>query len=422
MPETAIHVEGLGKRYRIGQYEKYRALRDTLTDAMYAPARMLSALMSGKRNGSGRGANYFWALSDVSMDIREGEVVGLIGRNGAGKSTLLKILSRLTEPTQGRARIRGRVGSLLEVGTGFHPELTGRENIYLSGAILGMRKREIDRNFDAIVDFAEMGKFVDTPVKFYSSGMYVRLAFAVAAHLEPEVLLIDEVLAVGDAGFQKKCLGKMDDIAGTGRTIIFVSHNMAAVQNLCTSAYLLSDGRVAASGNTNEIVSQYLKEVSSVEQKPLSERTDRHGSGKIRFEKFRVLSEGQEGFAVFGNDTRLLISYTASAPLRNVHISMGIYTPFGQAAAYLSNELVGKFFEEAPREGVFECRIDKLPLIPGTYSVNVFCTVNGVIADYVKDAARFTVQDGDFYGSGKLPPKDYGAVAVRHDFDLLTGV
>jgi lipopolysaccharide transport system ATP-binding protein len=414
MPEVAIRVEGLGKRYRIGQLVRYRALRDSLTDAMYAPAHLISSLLRGTNGKQPKGENYFWALKDVSLTIPEGQVVGLIGRNGAGKSTLLKILSRITEPTSGHARIRGRIGSLLEVGTGFHPELTGRENIYLSGAILGMRKNEIDRNFEAIVEFAEMGQFVDTPVKHYSSGMYVRLAFAVAAHLEPEILLIDEVLAVGDAGFQKKCLGKMDDIAGTGRTIVFVSHNMAAIQNLCTSAYLLTAGQVSASGSVGEVIARYLHDVSSVEYKPLRERNDRQGNGKLRFEDVDLKS------AVCGSQASFDIAYSGSGSLRNVHISMGFYTPLGQGALYVSNELVGKFFKEIPGKGIFHCNFEKLPLLPGSYSINLFCTVNGIIADWLTDAARINVEDGDFYSTGKLPPQGYGSVAVPHDWRILS--
>lgn len=414
MPQVAIRVEGLGKRYKIGQLVRYRALRDSLTNAMYAPVHLISSLFQGNNGKQPKGENYFWALKDVSLDILEGQVVGLIGRNGAGKSTLLKVLSRITEPTSGHARIRGRIGSLLEVGTGFHPELTGRENVYLSGAILGMRKREIDRNLDAIVEFAELAQFVDTPVKLYSSGMYVRLAFAVAAHLEPEILLIDEVLAVGDAGFQKKCLRKMDNIAGTGRTIVFVSHNMAAIQNLCTSAYLLTAGQVSASGSVDEVIARYLQDVSSVEYKPLSERNDRQGNGKLRFEDFAIDS------AVCGSPAAFEITYSGSAPLRNVHISMGFYTPLGQGALYVSNELVGKFFNEIPVNGVFQCRFDKLPLLPGAYSINVFCTVNGIIADWLTDAARINVEDGDFYSTGKLPPTGYGSVAVPHDWGILS--
>ena len=418
MPQVAIRIEELGKRYRIGQVERYRSLRDSLADAMYAPLRMMSSAVRGQNSKRALRDNYFWALKDVSLDIPEGQVVGLIGRNGAGKSTLLKILSRITEPTLGHARIHGRVGSLLEVGTGFHPELTGRENIYLSGAILGMRKREIERNFDAIVDFAEMGRFVDTPIKYYSSGMYVRLAFAVAAHLEPEILLIDEVLAVGDSAFQKKCLGKMDDIAATGRTIVFVSHNMAAVQNLCTYAYLLNNGQVAASGPVDEVITSYLKEVNSVQYKPLSERTERQGDGKLRFENVGVTCESQQN-AICGSEACFSIPYTGIAPLRNVHVSIGFYTPLGQGALYVSNELVGKFFEEVPANGVFQCRFDKLSLLPGTYSINLYCTVNGIIADWITDAARISVEDGDFYGTGKLPPPGYGSVAVPHDWEIV---
>src|ERR1700691_5373052 len=244
MSNAVIHVDNLGKRYRIGEREPYLALRDVLTRAITAPARIFgprksAASSNGNGNDNGNGDHsHIWALKDVSFDIRKGEVVGIIGRNGAGKSTLLKILARVTKPTRGYADIRGRMGTLLEVGTGFHPELSGRENVFLSGAILGMNKDEIRRKFDEIVDFAEVEKFIDTPLKHYSTGMQMRLAFAVAAHLEPEILLVDEVLAVGDAAFQKKCIGKMDSVTRTGRTIVFVSHNMAAVQSLCPRGIL----------------------------------------------------------------------------------------------------------------------------------------------------------------------------------------
>ena len=258
MSDIAIRVEGLGKRYRIGaRRERYRSLRDTIADAARWPIRATQSLFS-RNGGNGNEENTFWALKDVSFEVQRGEVVGVIGRNGAGKSTLLKILSRITEPTTGRAEIHGRVGSLLEVGTGFHPELTGRENIYLNGAILGMKKREIDCKFDEIVAFAEVEKFIDTMVKYYSSGMYLRLAFAVAAHLEPEILLVDEVLAVGDAAFQKKCLGKMRDVSREGRTVLFVSHNMAAVQALCPKAILLYQGAVKFGGSSVEAVTMNL--------------------------------------------------------------------------------------------------------------------------------------------------------------------
>jgi lipopolysaccharide transport system ATP-binding protein len=244
-----VRVEGLGKSYRIGEREPYKALRDVITDAFTLR----------RRAGPREPANRIWALSDVSFDVRRGEVLGLIGKNGAGKSTLLKVLSRITEPTRGQVILRGRVGSLLEVGTGFHPELTGRENIFLNGTILGMRRAEIVRRFDELVEFAGVARFLDTPVKRYSSGMQVRLAFAVAAHLEPEVLLVDEVLAVGDAEFQEKCLGKMRDVTREGRTVVFVSHNLAAVRSLCSRAILLEQGRLEFDGETGDAVEHYLQ-------------------------------------------------------------------------------------------------------------------------------------------------------------------
>ena len=250
--ETVIKVENLGKKYKIGEKERYLALRDSIVNAVKLPYKILTGKISLKKPD-------FWALKDVSFEVKKGEVVGIIGRNGAGKTTLLKILSRITEPTTGRVTLRGRVASLLEVGTGFHPELTGRENVYLNGAILGMRRFEINRKFDEIVDFSGVEKFIDTPVKRYSSGMYVRLAFAVAAHLEPEILIIDEVLAVGDAEFQKKCLGKMKNVASAGRTVLFVSHNMGAISSLTRRCLWLDNGILREEGPTMDVVSQYLE-------------------------------------------------------------------------------------------------------------------------------------------------------------------
>ena len=259
MSDLAIRCDKISKRYRIGERESYQALRDILTNAMSAPFRRFSSKGRRAKKAGENADNTFWALRDVSFEVKRGEVVGIIGRNGAGKSTLLKILSRITKPTSGEARISGRVGSLLEVGTGFHPELTGRENIYLNGAILGMKRTEIKARFDDIVAFAEVEKFVDTPVKRYSSGMYVRLAFAVAAHLEPEILLVDEVLAVGDASFQKKCLSKMQEVGEHGRAVFFVSHNMSAITRLCHRAILLDEGRVVADGLSHQVVGAYLR-------------------------------------------------------------------------------------------------------------------------------------------------------------------
>jgi lipopolysaccharide transport system ATP-binding protein len=289
-----IKAEGVGKRYRIGELkEEYPTLRDAMAAALRAPLRRA-------RGGGGRGAaRQFWALKDVGFEVAPGEVVGVIGRNGAGKSTLLKILSRITEPTTGRIELYGRVSSLLEVGTGFHPELTGRENIYLNGSILGMARREIERDFDEMVAFAEIDKFLDTPVKRYSSGMYVRLAFAVAAHLKPEILIVDEVLAVGDAQFQKKCIGKMGSIAKEGRTVLFVSHNMGAVKTLCDRAIYLLDGEIAYSGPTAEVTLRYETSREGGVSEMHWPEAEAPGSDKVRLLSVRLLKETSEPAGVF---------------------------------------------------------------------------------------------------------------------------
>jgi lipopolysaccharide transport system ATP-binding protein len=284
----AIRCEGIGKRYRIGQQEPYRTLRDTIANAARAPFRHLTAALKGPSQ-TARAKAHLWALKDISLEIQHGEVVGIIGRNGSGKSTLLKILSQITRPTKGLAEIRGRVGTLLEVGAGFHPELTGRENIYLNGAILGMARREIDRKFDEIVEFSECSRMLDTPLKHYSSGMYVRLAFAVAAHLETEILIVDEVLAVGDAAFQKKCLGKIGDVAHAGRTVLFVSHNMLAVESLCTRAICLHDGQMVFEGTPAMVTSRYLQEwLPTMDEVVYDDIKTAPGNEHIRLHRARV--------------------------------------------------------------------------------------------------------------------------------------
>src|SRR5712671_6223211 len=279
MTDVAIRCEGLAKQYRIGERESYKALRDVITEAFAAPFRRLFSRSGGSSNGNEK--PMFWALKDVSFEIERGGVVGIIGRNGAGKSTLLKILSRITEPTEGRVVLRGRVASLLEVGTGFHGELTGRENIYLNGAILGMRAKDISRQFDRIVAFAEVEKFIDTPVKHYSTGMYMRLAFAVAAHLEPEILLVDEVLAVGDVGFQRKCLGRIGEVAADGRTVLFVSHNMGAIRSLCTKGIVLDKGRVTYFGQIAKSIETYFESTNNSSNHADVDGSLRHGFGPI---------------------------------------------------------------------------------------------------------------------------------------------
>src|SRR5688572_13379681 len=301
--KPVISIKGVSKKYRLGGQPdaEYQTLRESVMHAAGAPVRMLRR-MAGRGAGAAaavpppRGTNDLWALKDVSFDVRPGEVVGIVGRNGAGKSTLLKILSRITHPTEGRIEMRGRVGSLLEVGTGFHPELTGRENIYLNGAILGMGRREIARKFDDIVDFAEVERFLDTPVKRYSSGMYTRLAFAVASHLEPEILVVDEVLAVGDAAFQKKCLGRMGEVSREGRTVLFVSHNLVALQSLCKRAVWLDGGRLVADGESSKVVSAYIEQTfSAVDALVWEDPATAPGNDKVRIRKVAVGSLAPDG-------------------------------------------------------------------------------------------------------------------------------
>ncbi|HYJ86796.1 MAG TPA: polysaccharide ABC transporter ATP-binding protein [Pyrinomonadaceae bacterium] len=322
MSNIPINVEGLGKRYRIGaKRQGYETLREKFNEAALAPFRAMMSFAGGNgRNGHKSKAELIWALKDVSFEIKGGEVVGIIGRNGAGKSTLLKILSRITEPTEGYADINGRVGSLLEVGTGFHPELTGRENIFLNGSILGMKRAEIKKKFDEMVAFAEVEKFIDTPVKHYSSGMYVRLAFAVAAHLDPEILLVDEVLAVGDIAFQEKCLGKMGDAAKQGRTVLFVSHNLGAIQRLCSDAILLDGGIILSRGRPEQIVQNYL---GLMKAPPSSVINTNHLSIDVR-----TLDAAERPTIVWRFGERLIIDVLVSTPevLRRPSVDIGVYT------------------------------------------------------------------------------------------------
>jgi homopolymeric O-antigen transport system ATP-binding protein len=408
MSDIAIRAEKLSKKYNLGVA---KAHYDTLRDHLVGGIRSLLK----KEQYSSQDRSIFWALEAVSLEIKKGEVVGIIGRNGAGKSTLLKILARITDPTSGVAEVHGRVGSLLEVGTGFHGELTGRENTYLNGAILGMTKKEIDRKFDEIVAFAEVERFIDTPVKHYSSGMYLRLAFAVAAHLEPEILLIDEVLAVGDVTFQRKCLGKMGDVAKQGRTILFVSHNMAAVESLCSTAYLLEKGRLVASGVTKTVINAYLSSIPALCKTPLEHRTDREGSGRLRFTDIEFRSdEGVPTEVVQAGKTLLIsVAYTSTSDtVKNVEISIDIYTQNGQYMLMLDNEMVGADFESVPGVGRFSCRVECFPLSPGQYNITLFCRANGVIVDWVQQAALLTVEPGDFYGTGRLPPATHGGFLI----------
>ncbi len=354
--EVIIRAEGLGKKYVLGQNGDagpYRTFRETVGDKFKAGVRRLNG---GRRAGDAAPEDEFWALRDINFQVRRGEVVAFVGRNGAGKSTLLKVLSRITEPTTGRVSLRGRVASLLEVGTGFHPELTGRENIFLNGAILGMHRREIKAKFDEIVAFAEVERFLDTPVKRYSSGMYVRLAFAVAAHLEPEILIIDEVLAVGDAEFQKKCLGKMDDVAKReGRTVLFVSHNMVAVNALCESAVWLEKGRQKMIGPASEIVSRYLTAGVSSGAERVWPVESRSADAKFHLQSVRIVDDGKTATTAIDIERSFIveIKYQIFVPLPELRVSFRLTTPEGAVAFQSYDESTSGLFGKRREPGTF---------------------------------------------------------------------
>ena len=400
-----ISVENLSKKYIINHQkeERYVALRDVLANGVKRIVHKLQHPLAGKHD-----AQYeeFWALKDINFEIQQGDKVGIIGRNGAGKSTLLKILSRITEPTSGRVSIKGRVASLLEVGTGFHPELTGRENIYLNGAILGMSRVEIKKKFDEIVAFAEVEKFLDTPVKRYSSGMYVRLAFAVAAHLEPEILIVDEVLAVGDAQFQKKCLGKMESAGEEGRTVIFVSHNMTAIQHLCKSCIFLKNGQIKRLGLVNQVIDEYIRSESPSGNLALDNRSDRQGSGDIIFRAVKFNNKQGEEIKSFRCGETANFSFdifnNKKARQENVVLAIGIDNNMGERIAIMSNEICGQSLVLDAGSSNISISIPRIPLVPGRFNFTLFMSANGVITDWIQDAGSFSVDESDYYGTGKI--------------------
>jgi lipopolysaccharide transport system ATP-binding protein len=409
--EPAIRAEKLGKRYRIGQREPYATLRDVIGEA----------LRGGLRRSRDRGANWIWSLKEVSFEVQRGEVLGIVGRNGAGKTTLLKVLSRITEPNEGEAEIEGRVGSLLEVGTGFHPELTGRENIYLNGAILGMKKAEIDRKFDQIVSFAETEQFIDTPVKRYSSGMSVRLAFAVSAHLEPEILLLDEVLAVGDAGFQAKCLERIRSLREQGGTILLVSHNMASIVSLCSRVLWLEAGRILLEGSPDSVVHRYLGSTrSNALARSLADQKQRHGEGAARMTAVSLYERENPASGVIGSgaDVNVEIAYRAETGKRidSLVAAITIENELRQRIAFCQNTLVGRDFSAVAGEGAMVCSIRRLPLVPGQYSLSLALWVNGVPADGIYQALDFQVSPGRFYPTGLVPLASYGNVLLDYDW------
>jgi lipopolysaccharide transport system ATP-binding protein len=409
--DVPVEVKGLGKRFEIADDQlAYRLLTETITDRL-------------KSFGRRPKPREFWALRDVSFEVAQGETLGVIGHNGAGKSTLLKILSRISPPTEGEIRLRGRVGALLEVGTGFHPELTGRENVFLNGAILNMKRDEITRKFDEIVEFADIGPFIDTPVKRYSSGMQLRLAFSVAAHLEPEILIIDEVLSVGDLAFRERCLQRMEDASKAGTTVIFISHELNAVRSLCDRALLLSSGRIAASGDVAEVIDAYVSDVVGETGMNLRDRTERAGTGAllmtdIWFER----NDHSTDSATTGEDLAIAIRYEAAGVPPPTDVSFGITIgdrSNGTPLLQLYSETTGDRFRTVPARGEVYCQIPRLPLPAGEYDVSLWADGAGnELLDGVNRVTELTVSGGDFHGSGRTPLEGHRTVLVDHNWSL----
>jgi len=417
MSEVVIQCAGLAKQYKLGERERPRTIREAITAALTSPfRRSISPDQDGETS--------FWALREVSFEIKRGEVVGIIGRNGAGKSTLLKLLSRITTPTEGRAEIRGRVGSLLEVGTGFHPELTGRDNIYLNGAILGMKRAEITRHFDEIVDFSGVEKFIDTPVKRYSSGMYVRLAFAVAAYMQTEILIVDEVLAVGDTQFQKKCLGKMGDVAREGRTVLMVSHNMAAIQSLCGRIILLEAGRTVRDGDPEEVSRHYL---ASFDKERNSSVVDLRSpaitrEGKNPFFSRLQLKNGTGDLTtayVPGDDLIIELTVDPPFPVSNPLFSIGIDDMMGRRVFTVRTDFSDFHLPLLDRGTIVACSVPGLCLTPGRYAIHIVIRTVYDYIEIIRNATSFDVHESDYFGTGRLPSGDLGSVLVNSHWRTL---
>jgi lipopolysaccharide transport system ATP-binding protein len=429
--EVAIKVDHISKIYRIGLKEEIsdnllkaslKFLKSPLSN--YLKYRSLYKFKEldteNADNGNSAGLDVLWALKNITFDVKKGEVIGIIGANGAGKSTLLKILCKITHPTSGRAEIIGRVSSLLEVGTGFHPELTGRENIYLNGTILGMRKFEIDEKFEDIVSFSGVERFIDTPVKRYSSGMRVRLAFSVAAYLEPEILIVDEVLAVGDAEFQKKCLNKMSNISAEGRTVLFVSHNMGAISNLCSRGLLLQNGKMIYDGPPKDVIEQYHKVDKELSKTPIKDRKDRRGKGEVLIQDVEFFDKDYkpviEPFTGESLIIRMHYETQDGKTLRNCRASI-VVSRNDQIYFNLSTELRHSSPLILSHSGYLDFIIPRLPLSQSNYLLTVFIEADGIVQDWITAAANIRVFDGDFYGTNKNYPQGWQGKCVLIDFD-----
>lgn len=428
MSITVIKVEDLGKLYRLGEIGTGTISHDL--NRWFARIRGKEDPFAkvGESNDRSTKANsdYVWALKDINFDISEGEAIGIIGRNGAGKSTLLKLLSKVTSPTTGQVKVKGRIASLLEVGTGFHPELTGRENIFLNGAILGMTKSEIKRKFDEIVAFAGIERYIDTPVKRYSSGMYVRLAFAVAAHLESEIMIVDEVLAVGDSDFQKKCLGKMEEVTHKeGRTVLFVSHNMAAVNSLCTRAVVVEKGSIIFNGDVSKGIFTYLELNRQNSMVDLESRKDRTGNQKIKFiTSWIETADGTKADNfVSGQDMYIiaeLLNTTREKVKGSFSVAFAVYDYLGYQLTDLGNKYaLGATILEINNKVIVRCHIPSVALNEGSYRYNVYCSMDNEVLDGLEYVGYFQVNPGDYYGTGKLPDKSQGAVLFKQNWEII---
>ncbi len=419
----AIKVENLSKAYQIGEIGTGTLSQDLerwwITKVMRREDPFLKLGEKNDRSVKGE-SNIVWSLKDLNFEVEQGDTVGVIGKNGAGKSTLLKILSRVTAPTVGKIKIKGRIASLLEVGTGFHPELTGRENIYLNGSILGMRKKEIDRKLDAIIDFSGVERYIDTPVKRYSSGMSVRLAFAVAAHLDSEILIVDEVLAVGDAEFQQKCLDKMDDVSSKeGRTILFVSHNMAAIEHLCKNSIILKDGYIFSTGATAEIVEEYIRANTSSSNLPLEQIEDRKGNQTLKFIDAQILQEGKvcndQVESLKATEFKFSFSIQKNIDIKNAKIDVGINNNHGQRVGWFSSSLLNDFNLTSDSSEI-TFHVSNFNLAPGNYTCNIQCRINNEISDWLSNVMPFTVIEKDYYNSGKTVPSSQGVLLLTYNY------
>src|SRR5690554_6603463 len=408
MSKPVIKIENLSKVYRLGEVgtgtlahdlNRFWQMNVLGKEDPYAKIGQVNDRTQRAQKGE-----HISALRDINLEVQQGEVLGIIGKNGAGKSTLLKILSRVTSPTTGSIKVKGRLASLLEVGTGFHPEMTGRENIYMNGTIMGMRRWEIDRKLDEIVEFAGVAKYLDTPTKRYSSGMTVRLGFAIAAHLEPEILVVDEVLAVGDAEFQKKAIGKMQDVStNDGRTVLFVSHNMASVQTLCTKAILFKNGSILLEGHTAEVIETYLLEPDNNAQGQYVLQREKLDHPTQIIEACIQVNNKQTNVVLSGQDIRFITKYKSKDVGKMGELFIGIYNNFGEKVFHLGSIFSNVESMTLEQEGIIVCQINKLPLIAGQYTVNLSLSSNNIVQDRITNAFTFSVENGDFYGNGKLP-------------------